>query len=140
MLTYRDFERYCQLTEEIEDMEERIKRSGSSAIYATPEYSRGGRPQGTHGDKVGNAIANMDDYRQKLEDKKFLALQVREAIESLSDTIQRRILSLRYLDGLKVGAVAKRIHYSRKQCWEMEALAFRTLRIHVPKRKRGNTG
>lgn len=67
-------------------------------------------------------------YNDKLVELNALLLEIETAIESLTDSTERRVMRMHYIDGLKWEAVAVAIGYEWAQTHRIHARALKKLR------------
>lgn len=112
------FEQYVDLCKYIKLLEEKIAKVKSQAVSVGSFAA--GAPSGRQvSDKVGRSIEMIDELERKYTDEYERMLQmenkIRTAVESLESIRLRRLMTLRYLDGLSVSAVSDKMRYSERQ-------------------------
>lgn len=85
------------------------------------------------GDKIGGAIANIewlegivDERLAKLEQ---LRTEIENSIGRIEDSLQRRVLYLRYIDGYSWEHIAVKINYAWAQTHRIHSDALRNINI-----------
>lgn len=118
-ITLHDLEICYALRQEAHDILRRLERMKAYATQCSPTLPGTAYSAGGHSDHVGDGVAAYMDLEKEGRRKSaaFLlhAKYVEEAIETLSDSTQRKALRLRYLDGLTWAEIEKAICYSESQ-------------------------
>lgn len=104
----------------------------SVAEKVTPTLS--GMPNGGGtGNRIENAVEQMDALREKLNDQMARCAQIRIAIDnaigSVPDERLRYLLELRYVDGCTFEQIAVNMHYTWRQVCNLHGNALRELKI-----------
>lgn len=134
-LTYEDLRICHSLVREARDLQERIDRLRSLAEWCASQASPGGGRGGNlPGDRVANMTANLIDMeaegQRRIEAYMSHAQAVDAAIsEGVTDSMQRTILRLRYLDGLSWEEVSEKTHYHVRWCKELHSRGLKNLGI-----------
>jgi len=119
-ITKRDLEICASLAREIANIRERIERlremlTGSAAVISKDPPSTDRAP-----DKMAQGVACLVDMEEDAQHRiaAYLAhaQMVEAAIDGVSEPNTRRVLRLRYVDGLAWGDVAKKMYYSERWC------------------------
>lgn len=121
MITIDDLNLCAALAREADDLKERIARlrsmaTGSRSIPCGPNG-------GGYSDRIATTVSAIDELERKMLLKIDAYTQhvryVEEAIDEVPDADQRRMLRLRYVDGLTWEDVSERTHYSERWCKEL---------------------
>ena len=120
MMTQEKMQQYRQLAGEIAELEERLKRArrrvtvvadtvrGSSEAF--PYCARTVTVRGVAARRV-RAIERIERLRRvRLARSKELLAEIEMFLDGIEDARMRRLLSLRYVDGLEWRAVARRVY------------------------------
>ena len=127
-----DLERYASVQREIGEIEELIVRKRSAAERATHVLSS--MPKGAHSRSKQEAYIEFlygriqDIYAEKLTLNQQCA-DIETMIDRLEDSMQRRVLRHKYIDGLDWEKVGEKIGYSDRQCKRIRDTAFKILSI-----------
>lgn len=125
--------RYTELKEEIERERE------SAEYWRERSLSLGANSFDDMGIKSAN-VMTMPDYIIKFdelakdcvrlaEEAEREKLKIREAISGLKDIRQRRVLSMKYLDGMEFDEIAEKMNYSQAHIWVIHGKALKNLEI-----------
>lgn len=124
-MTLRDLEQYENLKKEITDIEKRIQRlrakknivsdtvRGSMKYFPYTERTITVTGVGVKDEKTIRSLASQLRNRQRKYEKK--TLEIEDFIETLDDCVLRRIIELKYIDGLTWLAVARMVCGSRDE-------------------------
>ena len=115
---------------EIMDMSESIR---AMAERCTPSYSHGPKGSGIS-DKVGAGAVEIAEFWEKQIERAFSFLehvtQVQIEINKLKDSYQRRVLQLRYIQGLPWNLVQMNVQYSESRAFYIHDQALKNLGIY----------
>ena len=130
-MTLEDLKRCRQLRLEGEDIREEIEPLRSAIESTTPKLS--GMPRGSaESDKLAEYMVRLETLLGKLYDTQVRYeneyYKMKEAIEAL-EPIQRRVMRMRYMQGLKWEDIAKKMHYSDFHCRRIRKAALKHLGI-----------
>lgn len=98
---------YIFLRREVENQLERLSRMKSNELFPARMESDGSKHTASGSDRMANAIVRRLEYQEKILDEVERKMDEMDAIEwainGLSDSIEREILRMRYVDceGLK---------------------------------------
>lgn len=106
--------RYRSADNEITDLLNRRDEIKSRLERMTPTYS--GMPGGSgESDKMTNGVAKLIELEREIDSKTDKLVDFRREVENHIDKIRidnfRRVLKLRYIDGLKWDSIADVMHY-----------------------------
>lgn len=136
-ITYTDLQECRRMNNFINDETERMYRLESQIERITTAMKIAGGGGSGASDKMAEDIATLLDMRDALWDaiinRKEKIDNIRIMIAGLPDE-QRRILELRYFDGLTWNTIAKRTNYDRRHCFRLHRLALVKLGIFDQKR------
>jgi DNA-directed RNA polymerase specialized sigma24 family protein len=128
VLTYEDLRICASLAREAEDLLECIKRTRSMLERMAPVYTAAPGSGDAQADRVGEGVAKLADLetaaQEKLEAYLDFVAQVGAAIDTLAEPDQRRVLRLRYLEGLRWEAIAEKTHFHERWCKELHHRAL----------------
>lgn len=112
-------------------MAQRLARLRSYAMRTTASIASAPLGTGHVSDKVGEGVAEYLDLEAEANRKiaGFIAhiRYVEEAIDTLDDSIQRRLLRLRYIDGRTWEQIGEAMCYSRMQLNRLHRKALENL-------------
>lgn len=131
-LTLQDLEICCSLAREAREIIERIDAIQCMAERCTPVYSE--TPKGRDlSDKVADGAVEMLDFFEQRRDVAYSYLQhvryVEAAIDSLTDSEERRVLRYWYVDGLVVEEIMVRMYVSRGTIYNRRTAGLQNLGI-----------
>ena len=124
----QDLEEYRVLSAEIRDLEREIitlRQKASSRAW--PDGQPGG---GRRGDKVASLATSIADMAELLEGKRADLLRRRQEIEAAIEAlppVYRRLIRLRYVEGLKWEKICVTMGYSWKQTHRLHGKALREI-------------
>ena len=117
-----------QINHRIDEIYERIARCREMAMRATSTISATNVSGGKGRSKVESAVVTITDLETQLDasiDRLVKnRLEIQNAIESIPQEEDRRILELRYIDHLAWEAVMQKMHISRPQSFRIHARAL----------------
>ncbi len=124
------------MAREIDDYNQRIDRARAWAEGIT-QHPRpdGGISGGMTSDKVGDGAIELAEIEEMFADtirryRTHIAM-VDEAIDDIPDANQRRVLRLRYMDGLLWTDIAKRTKYDERSCYRHHDAGLEALGIKL---------
>ena len=124
---YRELKKEkAQIKEKLEELE--------GVMYAPRSSKNDGMPhaQGKNGSLVETLTEQhqtlLNLYNDKLVELNACLLEIETAIESLTDSTERQLMRMHYIDGLKWEAVAVVIGYEWAQTHRIHAGALKKLR------------
>jgi DNA-directed RNA polymerase specialized sigma subunit len=116
---------------EIEDQTERIERLTAQAENMVAVYQLAPARGSGGNDKLANYIIQKDRVTAALLDNLSKtaaeAAEIESAIGELSDTRERQVISLRYVDGLVWYHIANRLNYSVDHVYTIHGRALKNL-------------
>ena len=117
-MTREQMEAYRSKKEEIEELRERLKHlgRGDSALDSSVinDYRKGyPQPQAVVGVNWSRIRAARTRYENRIAKLEQECSEVEEFIESIEDSMMRRIFRLYYIDGLSQKSVAKAVNLDR---------------------------
>lgn len=115
--------RYEILTDEIEYMRERGNRL-VSRITGMPTGSSSSKPEDEWDEIIEYTDKAIDYLCTISENLLYTLLEIEMAIESLNEPELELILTMRYLRGMSIKEMQKKIKYSRSQIWKLEVKAL----------------
>ena len=131
-LTYEDLRNCARLAKALEDSTERIQRL-RSMLERTTTRARETPGAGAFADRMAESIARLDEWETECIYRSDAYLEhaflVDQEIERLEDDRHRRVLRLRYLDGLLWEEIAEKMHYSIQWCKHLHDTALEKLGV-----------
>ena len=123
---------YATADSEINDLLRRKEEILSRLTRITPTYS--GMPGGSgDSDKYTNGVAKIIELDHEIDDKIDKLVDMRRKIEGyidgISDSLLRRVLKLRYIDGMSWERIAIEMGYERRQVFRLHGDALKSLYI-----------
>ena len=132
-MTKERLRQYRELKKEKDELEMRLEEFEATMYDPRgAKYEETIRAQGKNDSIVERlteqhtALENL--YKSKLAELNALLLEIETAVESLTDSTERRVVRLHYIDGLKWEAVAVAIGYEWAQTHRIHARALAKLR------------
>lgn len=128
-ITYADLTKCAELARKADDLRERYLRlrSAIEGIGVRLDVVRGSMQP----DPVGSAAVKLDAIRTQWEERigayLEVMLRVDDAIETLQDENQQKVLRARYVEGLHWDDVCKKVHYSLTQCKRFRIAGLKAL-------------
>ena len=141
-ITYNDLCLCSGLINEVRDSQERIDRLRSHMERCTPKLSEtGDRHTNSTGDKYADVLQKIQDIEIASGEKIAAYIEhvqvVIDAIDQqVTDSAQRRVLSLRFIDGLCWGEICARTFYSDRYARTLCDRGLRALGIKRPPRRK----
>ena len=134
-MTKEQLREYQNIKREAEQLQTMIEEL-EAPLYSPKSQQLTGMP---HAPARGNASENMADkhlelldrYRAKLRELNTARLLIEDAIDCL-ESVDRRLLRLRYIDGLTWEAVCVLMDYSWRQVHRRHAKALEKLKEKKP--------
>ena len=134
-MTKEQLREYQNIKREAEQLQTMIEEL-EAPLYSPKSQQLTGMP---HAPARGNATENMADkhlellerYRAKLRELNTARLLIEDAIDSL-ESVDRRLLRLRYIEGLTWEAVCVLTDYSWRQVHRRHAKALEKLKEKKP--------
>ena len=124
-----ELRQYRGILREIEQLEAEKQRVLDS-LLAPPNQVR--QLQGRSGtDRIGEAVARRETYQNLIDRKLDELLALREQIESAIQGLpaeERRLMRLRYIDGLTWEKIAVALHYSIQHVWREHGRILQKMR------------
>jgi DNA-directed RNA polymerase specialized sigma subunit len=91
-----------------------------------PSAKKGGRKREQA--LVEKLVALQKLYNEKWDELLFLRLRIEEAISSLDDSIERRLMRLRYFEGKRWEVIAVEVGYSIQHVWRLHGFVLEKMR------------
>lgn len=123
---------YSAADGEINDLLRRKDETMARLTRVTPTYS--GMPGGGgDGDKYTNGVAKIIELEEEI-DRRTDALvdkrrEIERCIDATPDAAERRLLKLRYIDGMKWERIALEMSYTQRQVLRIHGNALENLHI-----------
>ena len=123
--------RYKAADSEINDLLRQREAIMARLTRVTTSYS--GMPGGGGGDTMTDVIARLIELEGEINDRIDALIALRREIEGCIRTVdssaQRRVLRLRYIEGMTWERVALEMHYERTQVWRLHGRALAALKM-----------
>ena len=123
--------RYKAADSEINDLLRQREAIMARLTRVTTSYS--GMPGGGGGDIMTDGVAKLIEVEQEINDRIDALIALRREIEGCIRTVdssaQRRVLRLRYIEGMTWERVALEMHYERTQVWRLHGRALAALKM-----------
>ena len=108
-MTLKELSQLYYLNREIEDLKFKVSELEAKATDTSVKIT--GMPHGAGtGDKIGQAVAELDYYRAKLTDRlercRIELIRLNDYISACPDSLTRQILTYRFVNGLSWNQVA----------------------------------
>lgn len=135
MITKEELKQYRSLTNEIENLNEKIVRLRSQLELASTQIMTG-MPHGSDGevDKIGKALSILEEAQKRYYDKLIeiteLTLKIEKAIENLTPT-ERLLIRYRYMDFMKWEDICSKLKLSWKQSHNLHKKILRKFEMGV---------
>ena len=129
-MTLKELSQLYYLNREIEDLKNKIseledKATDTSAKITGMPHSAGA------GDKIGQAVAELDYYRAKLTDRlercRIELIRLNDYISACPDSLTRQILTYRFVNGLSWNQVAASVGMSSTE-YSVKHTAYRYIK------------
>ena len=125
----RYLKQYRQLKQEFEESQERYLELKEKVI-STPIQHLSDMPKGnSKRDKIGDSLALLEE----VEAKKFKLLnkyiKIQNIIFNVEDTLERRLLRFRYVDGLSFESIAHELSYTWRHVHRIHSRALKNLQL-----------
>ena len=131
-LTYEDLRICHSLAVEAREIMDRVDAMEAFAARSTPQYGATAAGPVTH-DRVGDGAAQIVDYmagRREVACAYFEhAAIVEAAIDGIKDSTQRRVMRLRYVDGMRWEQIQLITKYAEAQVYRIHAEALDEMKI-----------
>lgn len=122
---------YKAADSEINDLLRQREAIMARLTRVTTSYS--GMPGGGGGDTMTDGIAKLIEVEGEINDRIDALIALRREIEGCIRTVdssaQRRVLRLRYIEGMTWERVALEMHYERTQVWRLHGRALAALKM-----------
>lgn len=132
MITLKQLEECHKLASEVEYLHEEIERLEELNMRVSPVYGTEVVQTSAVHDRMTARIVKIEKvkevYEQALSRYLEIWLEAERAVSALPETVYRRVLRLRYIDGRKWRDVAQTAHYSEAQCYRYHDEALFALR------------
>ena len=123
--------RYKAADSEINDLLRQREAIMARLTRVTTSYS--GMPGGGGGDIMTDGVAKLIEVEQEINDRIDALIALRREIEgcirAVDSSAQRRVLRLRYIEGMTWERVALEMHYERTQVWRLHGRALAALKM-----------
>ena len=125
-----ELKRYRTLAREAQDLERRVIKLRAQASSCTRPDGYARRRKSTK-DRTAELVARIVDMDARLQDKRIALLEqmaaIERAIESL-EPIERLLIRLRYIDGLRWEEIAVDLNYSIQHVWRLHGEVLKKMR------------
>lgn len=131
MATALDMVLACRdIRREIRQLEDRIADARAAAEMATRLYQHLPGKKSPKTDKMATNVVKLIDMEANLVEVRLKLLEQQQRADRLLDKLpaqQKKVMQLRYVDGLKWRDVAKRANYGESHCRRIEKAAMRKM-------------
>lgn len=131
-----DFEKCFALTEEVNEMRNRMEKLRAYAEGVSYALSHTSSKASGTSDRAGDGVAAIVDLEERLSRKEEIYLQcvskVENAIEEVLQIDQRRVLRFRYIDGYDWEKIGELTHFSDRWCRELRKRGLKSLGLLPP--------
>ena len=127
----RDAERAYRLARDKVNAYEQLLTCGK-----TVRYDNDGGTHERRGNPVENAYCQLADYNTEADRlfREFTAARKRteELISSVPDSVQREVLTRRYIIGQRWEEIAECMNYSRRRITQLHGIALKNISLNFP--------
>lgn len=117
--------------DEIDDLLRQKEQIMARLTQVTPKYS--GMPGGGDNDAMVDGVERLLEVERAINERVAEAMALRREIEtcidSLASNAQRRLLRLRYIEGLSWGRIGQLMGYDRTWVWRIHEKALKALNV-----------
>lgn len=129
-MTLKELSQLYYLNREIEDLKFKISELEAKATDTSVKIT--GMPHSAGaGDKIGQAVAELDYYRAKLTDRlercRIELIRLNDYISACPDSLTRQILTYRFVNGLSWNQVAANVGMSATE-YSVKHIAYRYIK------------
>lgn len=123
--------RYRFADNEIDDLLRQKEQIMARLTQVTPKYS--GMPGGGDNDAMVDGVERLLEVEREINERVAAAMALRREIETcidgLTSNAQRRLLRLRYIEGLSWGRIGQLMGYDRTWVWRIHGKAIEALNV-----------
>lgn len=123
--------RYRCADNEIDDLLRQKEQIMARLTQVTPKYS--GMPGGGDNDAMVDGVERLLEVEQEINERVAAAMGLRREIETcidgLASNAQRRLLRLRYIEGLSWERIGQLMGYERMQVWRIHGKALESIKM-----------
>lgn len=116
--------------EEIERLESLIN-TGMGIDYLKDRVQTSSSNEAPFERKILEVVEIKNRYKQRVLHQEIIKNEIREAIESLDDNVQKEILILRHIKFLDWAEISNIVNYSSRQCFNIYVKSLKNLSKNI---------